>query len=418
MAKDAGEEPGGTPERDDDEAFLALEDAPDTSASTRAKKRQRSEAPPWMRPESFVASNPVLSLSNEMLDLCDMLAPTAVEQRDCELVVEFVRELVADCLGAEASVHIFGSLLTGLALPSSDVDLAVLDAPDNAIEVLGGSIRRQGNLGLVHEVEVLSSAKVPIIKFIHSDTGRACDICFNNSGGLKTGMYARDLMQKMPQVRALTMVMKHFLGQRHLNDTYSGGIGSFLLQLMVVSLIQTSWRQDAEYERTPTVSLGVLLITFLELYGIKLNTYTTGISVRNGGCFFRKRDQQWLDSSRPFALSVENPEDPSLDVGKNSYQFVKCRRVMEESYERLCAALMKPQPSSKPVSYLGSIIAVDDLILARSIPSSPTFLGKNYDLEVEPLDKGEKKKRKRKAERDLVSSQEEEEDSRKREKKR
>jgi DNA polymerase sigma len=32
--------------------------------------------------------------------------------------------------------------------------------------------------------------------------------------------------------------MKHFLAQRGHNETYQGGLGSFLLQLMVISSVQ------------------------------------------------------------------------------------------------------------------------------------------------------------------------------------
>jgi DNA polymerase sigma len=56
------------------------------------------------------------------------------------------------------------------------------------------------------------------------------------------------------------------LVQRGLNETYpSGGVGSFLLQLMALSFLQ---------HRPPTgndLNLGALLLDFFELYGRKLN---------------------------------------------------------------------------------------------------------------------------------------------------
>ena len=43
------------------------------------------------------------------------------------------------------------------------------------------------------------------------------------------------------------------------------------------------------------------------------------LRVKNDGCFLSKMDRGWFDSSTPWHLSVENPIDPSLDVGKASY---------------------------------------------------------------------------------------------------
>ena len=37
-----------------------------------------------------------------------------------------------------------------------------------------------------------------------------------------------------------TQVLKYFLAQRRLNETFQGGVGSFLLQVMTVASVQVS----------------------------------------------------------------------------------------------------------------------------------------------------------------------------------
>lgn len=91
------------------------------------------------------------------------------------------------------------------------------------------------------------------------------------------------------------MALIFFKGQRRLNDTYSGGIGSFMLCCMVVSFLQHKHRLAYYNHSTPIWNIGALLLEFFQLYGITFNYYTTGISVTNGGKYFPK--SQWNNIS-------------------------------------------------------------------------------------------------------------------------
>ena len=110
-------------------------------------------------------------------------------------------------------------------------------------------------------------------------------------------------------------------------------------------------------------NLGVLLMDFLRLYGRSLNTSDVGVSCRQapfprlassivmyilmcswsllcatvgtarwqlcrcerrkGGCYFAKRSRGMLQPERPYMLAVEDPKDPSNDLGKGSYNIQK-----------------------------------------------------------------------------------------------
>ena len=59
--------------------------------------------------------------------------------------------------------------------------------------------------------------------------------------------------------------------------------------------------------------------SFLYFYGLLYNFDKLTLRVKNDGCFLSKTEKGWFDSSTPWHLSVENPIDPSLDVGKASY---------------------------------------------------------------------------------------------------
>ena len=44
-------------------------------------------------------------------------------------------------------------------------------------------------------------------------------------------------IEQFPAVRPLVLLFKYFLAQRGLNDTYTGGVGSFMITLMVVHVV-------------------------------------------------------------------------------------------------------------------------------------------------------------------------------------
>ena len=115
-----------------------------------------------------------------------------------------------------------------------------------------------------------------------------------------------------------------------------------------------------------TWNLGSLLLDFFQLYGVQFNYLHTGISLKNGGEYFQKRErskgtQDWVNPSRPNLLAFENPCQPDVDMGRNSFMMFKVKRAFEHAYQLLCAAL----GNSKVESYLTFVIRSDDPILAK-----------------------------------------------------
>lgn len=89
-----------------------------------------------------------------------------------------------------------------------------------------------------------------------------------------------------------------------MNETYGGGLGSFVLSTMVISFLQM--RQQVAVarrmeERSLTQNLGCLLVEFLALYGNTFNYQDVGISVSDGdGTYFSKRGMgmEWNNPTR------------------------------------------------------------------------------------------------------------------------
>ena len=192
------------------------------------------------------------------------------------------------------------------------------------------------------------------------------DVSFDVESGLRTGKLVRSYIDAMPPLRPLVLVLKFFLSQRGLNETFTGGVGSFMMQMMVVSFLQMRHRTDCATNLASAPNLGALLLEFFELYGKDFNYGATGISVRHHGSYFPKRSRGWDYPQRPQLLALENPDDASLDVGKNSFAMTRVKRAFEHAHAKLSLACCGDD--WRAACLLGS--AVDATVLNPRVASS------------------------------------------------
>jgi non-canonical poly(A) RNA polymerase PAPD5/7 len=378
----------------------------------------------------------LVMLHDEIVSFANLMAPQPDELKVRMDLVDKVTKLVEETFeGKECSVQVFGSQATGLLLPTSDIDFVVMlpekaddkaDASNanDANEKSGKSseskskkeakktqvgnelsekqkerkemeafdieddshrspLAQLGQALTTHAdwknelsyLEVVENTRVPIIKFTHGPTNLSVDICFNQ----ETGALAADLMKRfldaMPPLKPLTFVLKYFMAARGLNEPYSGGCGSFMLQMMIVSFLQHRERhaynnhQNRGYEGTAnTMNLGSMLLEFFELYGMDFNYLTTGISVRSDGFYFPKgakgKREFFHQPSRPYSLSLENPFEITADVGRASFRM----QLVAKSFETAMRVILShtAEPFVPTESILASILPPTEEMLKRS----------------------------------------------------
>mmetsp|Transcript_11602 Transcript_11602/g.18594 ORF Transcript_11602/g.18594 Transcript_11602/m.18594 type:complete len:425 (-) Transcript_11602:233-1507(-) len=215
-----------------------------------------------------------------------------------------------------------------------------LDADKTQLYRLAKAIRLAG---ITEEVEVIAKARVPIIKFKDAASGLDVDISFNQSSGLDAIPYMHDEMESLPAVKPLTLVLKLFLSVRKLNEPFHGGVGSFLLQSMVISFLKiVHVRGERTFQWRSTwqkMSLGALLHAFFDFYGERLNYDTVGLKVKGGGGLFKKTKRNGWEQQMG-RLALESPLDRS-DIGRGAYRFSNIRRAFKYAW----LALLAPQES-------------------------------------------------------------------------
>ena len=320
---------------------------------------------PWMPPSGYPPyHNFFLRLHQEILDFERKVSLTDFEQ---DARKSFVHKLNGVCksLWPKSKVVAFGSYYTGLSLPTSDVDVSVIDVPiedDGLAEV--GSLRKLANALLEQQqvslIELRETAKIPILR-IRDRYPPYCEIDINiniDSPQATSKFVLRNALEIYPAFRPLIMLIKCFLYQRNLADTFTGGIGSYLLSVMVLAFFQQH-QLTSQPRLNELTSLGHLLFDFFNFYARDFRTDREGLSVRRGGSRFPK-------SSRPFrsnlinrrslstseSLCIESPLEPEIDIGNKVFQWKTVRSSFMQARQYLVDSVQTYDPANAKESFI------------------------------------------------------------------
>lgn len=300
------------------------------------KDRNGEELPSWLLDSEstqnvLYSGDSSIALHFEILQFTQFMSPTKEEEQSRDGMVQSVETIVKQ-LWPESTVSVFGSYATGICLPTSDIDICVMGTPKNGefdeFEQLAAAIRNVR--GFARRVHVIK-AKVPLVKIIARDSGINCDICIGRSNGPKNVPVIKEYLAAYPALRPLILVVKCFLQQRDLNETYSGGLGSYTLLLFVVSHLQM-----LKYNfPNSKANLGAVLQTFFQFYGRMFNLCLAGIRVKDNGCYFDKFEKYKTIPSEILRFSVEDPNDETNELGRNGYAASRVRKAFNNASNTL-----------------------------------------------------------------------------------
>ncbi|KAG0257348.1 hypothetical protein DFQ27_005180 [Actinomortierella ambigua] len=187
------------------------------------------------------------------------------------------------------------------------------------------------------DVLQLRKARVPIVKLVHSPTGIACDIGYENHLALWNTRLLRAYSRIDGRLRELVSIIKYWAKQRKLNNPYVGTLSSYAYVLLVIHVLQVRgvlpnlqritvdnsgripfwdcqgfnryffedvseldnhWRPTEESRRQ---SVGELLYEFFRYFVNEFRYATQVVSIRKGG-LLTKDEKEW---SKEF-LQAEN----------------------------------------------------------------------------------------------------------------
>ncbi|KAG0201551.1 hypothetical protein BGX28_005669 [Mortierella sp. GBA30] len=337
----------------EDDSTSDKESASDPSESQSGNKRKRSpsrdskverriDSPPdcpWMDNRIYTDMNSVpLMLTQELKDFVHYISPSDEEHQIRQYVFKRLQQSVRS-LWPDAETVVFGSFDTKLYLPSSDMDIVVLrdqDITKDDLYLLADYLRKGG---IAVDISVIAGARVPLVKFKETNSRIPVDVSFNISNGIKSAEVIKRHLEDHPGLRPLTMIMKHFLMLKNHNEVFTGGLGSYTTTLMILSFLQMHPQIQAKM-LNEVESLGTLLIEFFELYGKCFNYKQVGISLSDGGCYFDKNLYQpnnnrgRANGGGPMLMCID-PNDPTNDTSRGSYQLRSIRKEFVEAFNKL-----------------------------------------------------------------------------------
>jgi non-canonical poly(A) RNA polymerase PAPD5/7 len=312
----------------------------------------------------------------EIIDFVEYIKPRPYEHAVRRFVIQRVRD-VARRLFHDTDVRVFGSFAAELYLPTSDVDLVIIsrdfartETPKyDAKKRLWGfkAALQNARIAAPNSIQVIANAKVPLVKFKDAITGFSVDVSFENKTGLVANGTFNSWRERYPCLPLLLTLVKQFLAMRGLNEVYIGGVGSFTLTCLLVSLFQ-QLPSVASGDINPSDNLGIMLLEFLELYGKRFNTRRVGIRVDDIAPGYFRRDELYPMPPRPkpqdeFLLAIQDPNVPSNNISRSSYMIELVLECFGDAYDVLTAQMAAMDVMDferrKGRSLLGRIIGGD-----------------------------------------------------------
>jgi len=312
---------------------------------------------PWIKKPFYEPS--MEGLNEQIKHFVEWVAPTEEERLMRADVCRRIERVVSN-IWPNAVTETIGSTCTDLCVPTSDIDMVIFgvsmtqngntdgvqtDTNAFAIECLYKLAKNLEDVAQRNSIEVLNSAKVPIIKMRDRKSGIEVDISFGVFSGKENSKVVLEYCKKYPLVKPLTLVIKYYLKQKFLNNSWSGGIGSYTLVIMIISYLQLHAKNYGS-----ETTLADHLLGFFCLYGSQFNYVETVISIVNEGKYLRKSDKNWMNDNNPSLLSVEDPHNPDNDVGCIAFKIENAKEAFFQAYNILSEAksqLASPASSEK-----------------------------------------------------------------------
>ena len=291
-----------------------------------------------------------IGLHEEVEDFYKYMTPKPSEFRMRYEVAHRISQIMQQ-KWPQAEVHMFGSVMTGLFLPTSDIDLVVIgNWAKTPIFTLEEELKK-ADIAVKDTINPLDKTTVPVIKFTDKQTEVKVDICFNRTSGVDGVKVILEFIQQFPILPKLVLVLKQFLTQRNLHEVFFGGISSYALVLLVVSFLQQHPRNAAN---DPNANLGVLLIEFFELFGRNFNYMKTAITVLDGGSYFSKED---VPDHENALLYIVDPTNPKENASRGCYGMWQVKTAFEQAFLKLHhCTLTRETPTPCRRSLLAEIV--------------------------------------------------------------
>ncbi|KAL8542788.1 hypothetical protein ACS0TY_003612 [Phlomoides rotata] len=178
--------------------------------------------------------------------------------------------------------------------------------------------------------------------------------------GLQTTGLVKDLTERFSAVTPLSLVLKQFLADRGLDQSYSGGLSSYCLILLITRFLQ----HERHHGRPINQNYGSLLMDFLYFFGNVFDPRQMRISVQGSGVYLNRERGCNIDP-----LCIDDPLYLTNNVGRNCFRIHQCIKAFADAHAMLeseLACLNKDDDTDPKLTCK---------LLPKLIPSIGRFVG-------------------------------------------
>ncbi|XP_063794958.1 terminal uridylyltransferase 4 [Pseudophryne corroboree] len=171
-------------------------------------------------------------------------SPNASEQHNREQILIYLERFIRKEFNGKARLCLFGSSKNGFGFRDSDLDICMtLEGHENAeklnckeiIEGLAKVLKRHPGL---RNILPITTAKVPIVKFEHRESGVEGDISLYNTLAQHNTRMLATYAAIDPRVKYLGYTVKFFAKRCDIGDASRGSLSSYAYILMVLYFLQ------------------------------------------------------------------------------------------------------------------------------------------------------------------------------------
>ena len=148
------------------------------------------------------------------------------------------------------------------------------------------------------------------------------DLTFNLKNTKPTINYYNNTLKKYPQIKPLTLLIKHLVKKNKLASVFEGGFSSHSIFIMIASNIRVLLKNKS------SLNLGDLLNSFLHFFGKIFNYTNTTIDIMN--------------TNNPYIINQEFSKVPifidpitKINVSKSSFLHQELKQLFSDTYDKL-----------------------------------------------------------------------------------
>ncbi|KAL8815968.1 MAG: hypothetical protein Q9223_004948 [Gallowayella weberi] len=363
----------------------------------RSSKELGNVAPPWLQTLKEPEGDALQRLGNEILAFAEYMIPSRTELNATRKVAFQVRNSIRSSL-RDSSCEVIGSYSTGLALPFSDIDF-IVSFP--AIEAEAATYRKslrglkfqktyRKAMYKLHNAFTIDPtyddnpelvfARIPIVRASHRTTGQEIQVQIQTGRSLQQ-QHTLAYLAEYPSLQPLYVVLRSCLEIRGLSKPYEGGLGSYPILIMIVNALKHAWDQHDPDD------LGSQLLHVLDFYATH-DLYRYGFSVDPPRLYRKNKTSMGAEkqearatdpglsgidsmpkpnAERPYLLSLQDPADPTNDLGRNAYAikhiqktFAAARQSIQQAMEMWDRGSVTSRPDRATVAgLLDALVGAD-----------------------------------------------------------